>query len=227
MGQVQSSATRTHQIPTLVALIVAIVAATMALLPQSALADYTPPAGPYAFVVGPNGTNILNDSTPLSPSDSSSFWNSSTGFSRVLVPVSGVNCGYWDGCIIFDNAGTSLLGVPGCTVPTPPSGWAATYIDTDSQSNLGAYPCHGIGSDYAPTFVVSYVSAPSSGYTHIQRHEVGHALGLNDTSSSCYYDSGYKPLMNNGTYGTCGIYPSNTTATYNEIQAVISRNSWY
>lgn len=145
-----------------------------------------------------------------------------------MIPSSGVDCGLYDGCVIFDTESTSLLGVATCTLPAV-SPYAALYIDTDTGYNLPDPDCHGIGSDYHPTFVlVLDSSVPSGAYTHIQRHEVGHALGLNDTSTSCYTEnSTYYPLMNNGTSGTCSNYPNNITATSNEIQGVISRNSWF
>jgi hypothetical protein len=145
--------------------------AGVALLPRLAKADYSIPAGPYSHAVGPNGTYLIEDSTPLDPTDVQNYWNSATGFSRVLVPGGGIDCGIYDGCVLFDTEGTSLIGVASCTLDYV--GYqAAIFIDTDSEWNLADSDCHGIGSDYHPTFVL-VLDSSANDYTHIGRHEVG------------------------------------------------------
>jgi hypothetical protein len=63
---------------------------------------------------------------------------------------------------------------------------------------------------------------------HIARHEMGHGINLWDASGvSCWQNAyGYwLPLMVNGSTN-CSTYPSNYSASDNEISAVKSRNSW-
>lgn len=185
-----------------------------------ARADYTPPAGPYNHVVGANGAQVQNQGTPLSPTDALGAWNSWTGTSKLS---SGTSCA--GVCIIYANSGATLY-YTSCVVPYPASGaWADVRVAAGtSENNLG---CTSLGSDANPIFVVNYYSAPSYGYLHVQRHEMAHALGLNETSTTCWtWWVGYKPLMNNGTFGTCSGFPYNYTASENEVAAVISRNGW-
>lgn len=189
------------------------------LLPvREARADYTPPAGPYNHVVGAGGAQVQNQNTALSHTDAISAWNTWTGTSKL---TSGTSCAQV--CIIFANSGATLY-YTSCVVPTA-SYWADLRVSAGTaENNLG---CTSIGSSTYPVFVLNYNSAPSYGYLHVQRHEVGHALGLHDTSTSCWsWWVGYQPLMNNGTYGTCSGYPYNYTASDNEVSAVISRNGW-
>jgi hypothetical protein len=167
----------------------------------------------------------------LNPNDASTFWNNSTGFSRVLIPGGPIDCGIYDGCVLFDTESTTLIGVASCDLPAITDGsYAKLYVDTDSEYNLPDEDCRGIGSDYHPTFVLLIdTGAPSGAYTHMQRHEVGHALGLGDTDTSvtCWTESSvYYPLMKNSSTN-CDNYPNNVTATYNEVQGVIDRNDWY
>lgn len=187
------------------------------------LADYTPPAAPFASRIGPNGAIVQNQGTPLNASDAVSAWNTWTARSRLTLGTSG--CGTTIACIIYANSGATLY-YTACVLPTVPSGyWAATYVAANGYENTAG--CTSLGSQATPIFVVAYRSAPSGGYLHVQRHELGHALALNDTSTACWPVYGwYSPLMNNGTYGTCPAYPNNVTASPNEIGAVISRNNW-
>jgi hypothetical protein len=62
----------------------------------------------------------------------------------------------------------------------------------------------------------SDLSFNSTQLQHIRRHEMGHALGLADTSTSCWLSGVWYPIMNNGTFGTCSAYPQNATPTNNE-----------
>lgn len=199
--------------------LLAVAGAFMAIV-DVARADYDPVTGPFNHVVGSNGAQVQNQGTPLSPTDALGAWNSWTGTSKLS---SGTSCA--GVCIIYANSGATLY-YTSCVVPYPASGaWADARVAAGtSENNLG---CTSLGSDANPIFVVNYYSAPSYGYLHVQRHEMTHALGLNETSTTCWtWWVGYKPLMNNGTFGTCSGFPYNYTASDNEVAAVISRNGW-
>lgn len=211
--------------------------AMLLLLPTGAAkADYTPNSvwyySNYGISVGPNGTWMLASSSLPSSymalSDASRHFSARTGFSRVLVPTGTTDCGNTQGCVLFDKHQTSLDWAPSCTVPTLASGvWAATYVSSGSIDNSG---CAGIGSNYAPVWIVpvnvNNVQNDWYGYQHMVRHEVTHALGLDDTSTTCYTQSGvtgYLPLMNNG---PCSGPYRNFYLTNNEVSGIISRNGW-
>jgi hypothetical protein len=70
-------------------------------------------------------------------------------------------------------------------------------------------------------------SHPSQWRLHIQRHELGHAIGLWDATVNCWNSHFYWwPLMNNGILASCGGYGSNDAATYNEALYAAIRSGW-
>lgn len=91
-----------------------------------------------------------------------------------------------------------------------------------------------MGTNAYPLFIVSYNNEQthSQGFrTHIQRHEIGHALNLGDTNHQCWsFNSPIYPLMRNSAFTidgqTCPSYPSNITATPNEAAYAKSRSGW-
>jgi hypothetical protein len=135
-----------------------------------------------------------------------------------------VDCGLYVSCTLYDIQGTSLDWA-GCTVPTVGGGnWAAIYISADDYSNIEC----DLGSYSNPVFVVavntSNVQNDWYGYQHMVRHEVSHALGLPDTSHTCWTESGIYsrlPLMNNG---PCAGPQRNYYLTNSEAAAIVSRN---
>lgn len=200
--------------------VIALVVGAAMIFAGRASADYSPPPGPFQHVVGAGGAQVQNQGTVLNASDAIGSWNSWTGKSKLS---SGTSCAAV--CIIYANSGATLY-YTSCVVPYPASGsWADARVAAGtSENNLG---CTYLGTDAYPIFVVNYYSAPSNGYLHVERHELGHALGLPDTSTACWaWWVGYQPLMNNGTFRTCSAFPDNYTASANEVSAVISRNGW-
>ena len=218
----------------------ALIAATAAaglLLPTPAAADYSPGYSSYliydpALVVGPNGTLLLKSSalsSDLALSDIQSHYTAATGYSRVVVPSGNADCGYADGCVFFDVKQTQFEWWPACTTNNTSSAgdWATLYVAADAWNNTN---CNGLGSDYAPVWVAavnpSNVQNGWYGYQHLGRHEVGHALGMDEAGVSCWTESritGYLPLMNNG---PCPGPYRNIYLTSNEIAAIIARNGW-
>ena len=180
----------------------------------------------YGIQVGPNGTYLENNSvTYLDISEVAGHYNVATGFSRILTGGS-ANCGVYDGCVYYDVQGTSLDWNSSCTVPTvAPGYWAETRVQTGSFNNTG---CNIGGSNYAPIWLIpiNTTSVGSGWYynQHVGRHELGHALTLDDASHSCWSESGYYyPLMNNGP--CTNAY--NAYLTPHEISTLVSRNGWY
>lgn len=210
--------------------------------PASARADYSPTYSSYylfnsALKVGPNGTYMIASSalpsSYMALSDVQGHYTARTGFSRVLVPSGGVDCGYTVGCVAFDVPSTTMDWWPACTTPAVATGyWAQTFVSLGSvYNNTG---CSGLGTTTSPLFIVSMntSSIPSSwyAYQHVTRHEIGHALALGEasgTGSSCSWDSSlgvYLPLMNNG---PCPSPYYNDYLTDNEVSAIVSWNGWY
>ena len=192
------------------------------LLVASASADYDPSTfgHPFSHHIGAGGAQVQTQGTPLDSSDALGAWNSWTSRSKLS---SGTSCS--TGCIIYANSGATLYYTT-CVVPYPISGaWADTRVAAGMvENNLG---CTSLGSDTYPIFVVNYYSAPSYGYLHVQRHEMGHALGLNDANVACWsWWVGYQPLMNDGMFGNCSGFPYNYTATANEASYVVSTDGW-
>ena len=221
------------------AVLVAALAFGLATSSSGALAytDYSPGESSYyqashALTVGPNGVWMRGASGLngyLALSDASGHYSVRTGFSRVLFDGSGTaSCGTSDGCAFFDEQSTSLDWNTSCTVPNVSSGyWATLYVSADAYDNSG---CSGLGSNYAPVWVIALNSSniPNNYYAwqHMVRHEMGHALSLHEASKSCEWDSGlglYVPLMNNSPCSN----PYNYWLTNNEVSAIISRNGWY
>jgi hypothetical protein len=180
----------------------------------------------YGLQVGPNGTYLRNNSvTYLSVSEVAGHWNAATGFSRIVSGGS-PSCGVYDGCVYFDIQATSRDWDANCTVPSVAQGyWAQTYVAAGATYNNSN--CN-MGSSYHPIWVVpvNTTSVGTGWYNnqHVGRHEVGHALTLDEATHACWTESGYYyPLMNNGPCtGANNVY-----ATSNEVNTVISRNGWY
>lgn len=202
-------------------------------------ADYSVTSSSYyiynsVLKVGSNGTLLLRSSalsSNLSLSDIAGHYSAATGFSRVSVPSGGADCGYSDGCIMFDIRQTSNDWWPSCTTPDvyQPTNWATIYVGSGSYNNTN---CYGLGSDYAPVWVVAIHigNVPNNwyAYQHVGRHEVGHALALGEAGHSCWSSSGvYYPLMNNGPAASACGPAQNAYLTPNEVSAIISRNGWY
>lgn len=206
----------------------------LAMLPTSRVrahdADYSPGNvwynTDYGLQVGPNGTYLRNNSiSNLSVSEVAGHWNAATGFSRIVSGGS-PTCGVYDGCVYYDIQGTSLDWETSCTMPgVAPGYWAQIYVAAGSTFNNSN--C-SMGSAYHPIWVVAVntTSIGSDWYKnqHVGRHELGHALTLDEAGHSCWTDSGYYyPLMNNGPcYLTQNVYASSS-----EVNTVISRNGWY
>jgi hypothetical protein len=198
-------------------------------------ADYTVTNSSYYtydsdLIVGPNGTLLLKSSSLssyLDLSEISGHYTSATGYSRVNVPSGSADCGYSDGCVMYDIRQTTNDWWPSCTTPDT-SAWATIYVGATSYNNTG---CTGLGSDYAPVWVVAINTGAVLdnwyAYQHVGRHEVGHALGMGEAGHSCWSDSGiYYPLMNNNpNVSACG-YAHNAYLTPHEVSAIISRNGW-
>lgn len=201
-------------------------------------ADYSVTNSSYyayntALKVGPNGTLLLKSSalsSNLSLSDIAGHYSSATGFSRVIVPSRSADCGYTDGCVMFDVMQTSNDWWTSCTTPDAGSGnWAAIFVGAGVFNNTN---CSGLGSDYAPVWVVAINpgNVPNNwyAYQHVGRHEVGHALAMGEAGHSCWSSSGlYYPLMNNGPAASACGPAQNAYLTPNEVSAIISRNGWY
>ena len=135
-----------------------------------------------------------------------------------------IDCGYLNGCVMYDISGTSLDWVPSCVVPNTSPYWATTWVSAGSYYNV----CPGLGSDQGPVFVISV--DPSQIGTdwwknqHVGRHELGHALALGEAYHSCWNENGgVFPLMNNGPCPNA----KNIYATQKEVTAVINRNWWW
>lgn len=203
-------------------------------------ADYSVTSSSYyifntALKVGPNGTLLLKRSSlssNLDLSDLSGHYTAATGFSRVLVPTGGADCGYTDGCVMFDVRSTSNDWWPSCTtrdVSDPSSNWATIYVGAGAHNNTN---CAGVGSDYTPVWVVAIHTGNTPNtwyaYQHLGRHEVGHALAMGEAGHSCWGTYPYYyPLMNNGPAASACGPAMNVYLTSNEVSAIISRNGWY
>lgn len=193
-------------------------------------ADYTPPDNtPGYTTVGSGGALLQDQSTRLDASDAVNAWNTWTSKTKLATGTSG--CGTTTSCVIYVNEGANLLWTY-CTAPTLSGSfpWAATYQITASGSNMSDSDCDSLAPNF-PIFVVDYNASLGLGTTaklHLQRHEVGHTIGLGDApNAACWQDFGYwKPLMNNGTGGVCSAFPSNYTASYNEAVYAVLRSGW-
>jgi hypothetical protein len=200
-------------------------------------ADYTVAVSDYytynpALVVGPNGTLLLKSgdlSSYLDLSEVSGHYASATGYNRVSVPSGTADCGYADGCVMFDVHNTTNDWWPSCTTESVSAGyWAETRVAlAGALNNTG---CSGLGAQSIVWIVgVNPSNVPNNwwAYQHVGRHEAGHALGMNEAGHSCWSDSGlYYPLMNNNpNVAACG-YAHNVYLTPHEVSAVISLNGW-
>lgn len=195
----------------------------MAILPANAKADYTPTQLSYYADddLGAGGTYVSNDGTNLSVSNAASTWNSWTGYYQ-LVYGSSNGCGYSVTCIIFVNDGSTITGTD-CYIDSVESYVGETAAATTlliGQSD--GYACFGFGYSMA-VFAVVYDNEQSfsdTGKAHIARHEIGHALQLNEHSGGCWtegWGSGQKPypLMHHN-LSNCPDFITNIYSTSNE-----------
>lgn len=63
---------------------------------------------------------------------------------------------------------------------------------------------------------------------HLQRHEVGHAIGLWEANDAmtCWTEWGYVlPVMKHDSTN-CASFPNNYTASYNEALYAVLRSGW-
>lgn len=205
-------------------LAIAVLAASLALGSNGArAADYTPPDPvPGYSTVGSGGALLENQGTALDMVDSAAAWNIWTGKSKLAAGSYG--CGSLTSCVIFANEG-SYLYYTYCAVPYTGS-FAQTY---QIGVNLSSADCLALVDPY-PIFVVTVnnQSFNSTQKLHIARHEVAHAVGIDDApTQSCWQEWGYwLPLLRNGGGTGCTAFPSNYTATYNEALYAVIRSGW-
>jgi hypothetical protein len=210
-------------------------------------ADYEVILGPYPGL-GPNGGRVQDQGvSQLDPLGAMDTWNSWTGTNKLSWST---ECGR---CIIFVNEGATLTWTD-CTMNTLPdsgSGFAiaaAFMIAGDSIWTNPADPdCKKYGSLSNPIYVVvlnsSLGSFDSSARLHIARHEMAHALGLDDTGQACWVEQTWivYPLMHNSfpannchdSQGNPWRYKVGSTytllnywATNHEKQAAKTQNQW-
>lgn len=206
--------------------------ATMA--PSPANADYTPPANTEGYTtVGPDGAKVQNQGS-LDAGDAVNAWNAWTGQSKLSTGTTG--CGTSNSCIIYVDEGQTLNSpMDDCTADTisETGTWAEAHQIYDGGDTLQDDDCAAYGDNY-PVFVIILNTSlgldDDPDKIHVQRHELGHAIGLGDAPTAyCWLDYPYwLPLMNNGTQaGTyCSAYPANYTASYNEALYAAIRSGW-
>jgi hypothetical protein len=201
-----------------------------------ALADYYPGDNtPGYYTVGAGGAKVQNQGS-LDPTDAVNAWNTWTSTTKLSVGTTG--CGTSTSCFIFVDEGQTLNGTY-CTVPYLGDGiYAVAYQIIYGGNNIGDSDCNSIAQSSYPVFVIALNNSSINQLSptpqavaklHIQRHEVGHGVGLPDAPTEyCYSEWGYyKPLMNNGTQsGYCSVYHANYTATYNEALYAVIRSGW-
>jgi hypothetical protein len=209
----------------------------MAIETRPASADYMPGAGPAGYTtVGEDGAKVQNQGS-LNAGDAVNAWNAWTGQSKLSLGTTG--CGTSNSCIIYVDEGQTLNSpMDACTADTilGTSSWAKAFQIWNGGANLSDPDCDSLSTDPDyPIFVIVLNTSLGLGSTaklHIQRHEVGHAVGLGDEPFvECWLDYPYwSPLMNNGTQtaaGSCdGVYPANYTASYNEALYSAIRSGW-
>jgi len=114
------------------------------------------------------------------------------------------------------NEGATIDGF--CTAPTiaGTSTWALTYLEAyPDVNNMGC----DIGTPTYPIYIVVLNSSMSFDATqkqHMRRHEFGHVLGLDDTSTACWLSTIWYPIMHNTSSNCSGHYPENATPSDNE-----------
>lgn len=201
---------------------------------QLALADYTPPSNtPGYTTVGSGGAKVI-DYSDLDAADAVASWNWWTSKSKLSTAANMTGCGSTTSCIVYVNESSTLPGT-NCTVPDLPSGTYGTAYQIWNGQNIGDSDCATLSSSY-PVFVISLnvslnlLTPYPNSYLHIQRHELGHAIGLGDApTATCWSEWGYwLPVMNNGTQKAtyCPTYPNNFTASYNEALYAVIRSGW-
>lgn len=168
------------------------------------------------YPLGTGTTYVYNQSTSLDMSDSVSAWNSWTGTSYLATSSDISTCGSTHSCVYVVNEGATIGGCAAPTLPDDGSVWAATYLE--------AYPAvNNMGCDFGTTSHPIYIIVLNSSMSfnapqlqHIRRHEMGHVLGLDDTSTACWLDVVWYPIMHNGSANCSGHYPENATPSANE-----------
>jgi hypothetical protein len=196
-------------------------ALTLALASKTVSADYSPPAYPgYWTTVGIGGALLQDQGPGMNVSDAASSWNSWTGYAKLATGSSG--CGTSTSCVIFVDGGATLAWTD-CTIEGP-TFWAAAHLlgvttaDPDCADYVDPYPIFAIS--------VANMQFDSDQLVHIRRHEVGHALGLWDTTTACWTDSGdLYPLMKNSATN-CADFPENHMPTPNEASQAAIRSGW-
>jgi hypothetical protein len=206
-------------------------------------ADYSPVNSPYtSWRVGSGDLYWWEEGTPLTQ-DGVDAWNYWLGAYFSEPAHIGANpCDDGIPCILFMNENDEVNGTT-CTVPdiSGTSVRAKIYISVGTSTNLWQsheqyYDDCLFGSEADPIFVIvvnddACCTHNSALQLHIQRHEVGHALGLGDTGTSCEWDSVWLwPLMQNDLINPCEDamheWPENFSATWNELEHVLDWNSW-
>jgi hypothetical protein len=129
-------------------------------------------------------------------------------WSCIIYIAESVNCGGDPTCYNGGNGSPSKLTWTNCPMPEltdhPLDHFATTYYIAGGQTNLpDTADCSGL-APYAnvPIYVVvvQQYSYTDDYRTHIGRHEMGHALGLDHFSGTCWRDGAglWEPLMQPG-----------------------------
>lgn len=203
------------------AVVVLVLAFALSISPRVATADYSPPGYPGWWTTVGIGGALLQDQGPgMNVSDAASSWNSWTGYAKLTTGSTG--CGTTTSCVIFVDGGATLA-LTDCTIEAP-SFWAAAHL-------LGVTTADPDCADYVDPYPIFAISVANIGFTadqlvHIRRHEVGHALGLWDTTTTCWTESGsLLPLMKNNATNCTG-FPTNHIPTANEASQDAIRSGW-
>ncbi len=190
-----------------------------------AKADYYPPELPYYWeTVGSGGAKVQNQGTPLSAGDAVNAWNAWTAKSKLAVGTAG--CGTSIACVIFAYENATLYYTY-CDVPPIEGQWfATTHLIGVTMTDPD---CTDLDDGYNLFVVVlKDQSFTNTQKLHIQRHEIGHAIGLWEAldSTACWTEWGYVvPVMKHDSIN-CSSYPSNYSATYNEALYAVIRSGW-
>lgn len=197
--------------------------------------DYTPTAY-YPYRLGPGNANYWNQDSPISQ-DAVDAWNYWLGSQYgVSAHFELMWCVVNKSCVLFMNDGETINGTS-CTVPETVSGsWAQTYLASGGAANLPGEQCR-FGSSTYPVYVVivnNEQSFSTKQKQHIGRHEVGHAMNLNDTTWPCTNDTHpfpgtwRYPIMKNSSANCSGFSTDPPiAATSNEMVWVLNRNGWW